>query len=289
MSRKGSYLTTDEAMRIAILEGARGAPFVSPNPQVGCVILDSESRFLSSGYHEVYGGPHAEVNALRGLTEDELQGAHVVVTLEPCAHQGKTPSCAIELTKHKIAKVTYGLKDPNPVVSGKGAEILKNAHIQVNEYLAQETIFQKEIKKDLEELAEIFLCNQIQKKPFVAVKLASSLDGQIALKNGQSQWITGEKSRLYNHYLRACYDALLVGGRTIQLDNPSLNVRYPGLKKQNRVIVLDPKAAVLNRLEDFELAKIHKKENLLFVLDEQLKNSYSDRKDIHLVFVPLII
>lgn len=294
MPNKGSYLTVDEAMRIAISEGAKGAPFVSPNPQVGCVILDAEGRFLSSGYHEVYGGPHAEINALRGLSESELNGAHVVVTLEPCAHQGKTPSCARELTQYPIAKVTYGVKDPNPLVSGQGAEILKKSNIEVVEYSSTEnklvlnSLVQKEVLKDLEELAEIFFWNQRQKKTFVAIKLASSLDGQIALKNGQSQWITGEKSRLYNHYLRACYDAILVGGRTIQLDNPSLNVRYPGLKKQNKVIILDPQAKVLNQIESYDLIKVHKKENLLFVLSEDLKTQFSERKDLQIIFNPLI-
>ena len=148
-------MTDLEAMKKAIAEAYQGASFVSPNPLVGCVILDKVGNFLNSGYHNTYGGPHAEVNAFAGLTLEQLKDAHVIVTLEPCAHQGKTPSCAKTLAALPIKKITYGLMDPNPLVAGQGAEILKAAGKEV-------TIF-NELQTELEELCEVFLMNQREK------------------------------------------------------------------------------------------------------------------------------
>ena len=225
-------MNLDQAMQLAISEALKGAPFVSPNPKVGCVILDSQGELLSTGYHKKFGEAHAEIEALKNLNPDQLKGAHLIVTLEPCAHEGKTPSCAKTLAKLPIKKVTFGLVDPNPLVAGQGAKILKEAGIEVEEY-------QGILKADLEEVCEEFLWNFRQKKVFVAVKIAQSLDGKIALLNGESKWITGPDSRQKVHELRAQYDAVLVGKNTILIDNPSLDIRHPKIQKENKVVVLD--------------------------------------------------
>lgn len=254
-------MTVLEAMKLAIAEALKGAPFVSPNPLVGCVILDSAGNFLSSGYHQIYGGPHAEVNALAGLSAQQLKDAHVIVTLEPCAHQGKTPSCAKALASLPIKKITYGLIDPNPLVAGQGAEILKSAGKEVSLF--------SDLQIELEELCEVFLMNQRKNKIFVAVKVATSLDGQMALQSGESQWITGEKARQHAHYLRSFYDAVMVGAGTIQKDNPSLNIRHPDVKKENKVVVLDPQGLQLKNFSNLRMAQTHDPKNIFWCVSEE--------------------
>jgi diaminohydroxyphosphoribosylaminopyrimidine deaminase/5-amino-6-(5-phosphoribosylamino)uracil reductase len=234
-------------MLLAIKEGKRGAGFVSPNPLVGCVILDRDGRLLSKGYHARLGEAHAEVNALNQIEDpNRLDGAHVYITLEPCAHEGRTPSCAKTLSHLPIAAVTFGLQDPNPLVSGKGAEILRAAGKKVEVF--------SELQNELEDLAEIFLTNMKSRRPFVAVKVGASLDGKIALPDGSSQWITGEKSREHVQYLRGCYDAVLTGVGTFLRDNPRLNSRHPSFaQKKQKVILLDPSGKSFSRLKDSNL------------------------------------
>lgn len=267
----GTAMTVTQAMKLAISEAGKGAPYASPNPMVGSVVLDAQGKFLASGYHEIYGGPHAEVNAVKNLSENELQGAHVVVTLEPCAHEGKTPSCAKMLAKLPVKKVTFGLIDPNPLVAGQGAKILEAAGIEAVVYADADKMVDAEMKRALEEACEAFLWNFRQKKVFVSLKMASSLDGQVALKNGESQWITGPESREQVHYLRSCYDAILVGKGTVQFDNPSLNIRHPKIQKTNKVIVLDGEADLLKKFSELKLAQVHKHENIFWCVAEELK------------------
>jgi diaminohydroxyphosphoribosylaminopyrimidine deaminase/5-amino-6-(5-phosphoribosylamino)uracil reductase len=235
----GDLLNADQAMALAIQCAYNGAPFVSPNPAVGCVILNAQGKLLAKGHHEFFGGPHAEVNALKNLSHEDLKSAQVFVTLEPCAHEGKTPSCAKALAQLPIAKVVFGLVDPNPLVSGQGAEILRQAGIVVEEFEPR-TKQQKKIKTELEEVCEVFLHNFRHKQVFTTIKMATSLDGQMALSNGQSQWITGSQARQHAHYLRSCYDALVVGRKTIENDDPQLNIRHPDVQKNNRIVILDP-------------------------------------------------
>lgn len=263
----GQKLSLDEAMKLAIDEAYLGATRVSPNPLVGCVVLDSSGGFLSKGHHEFYGGPHAEVNALKNLTPDQLKGAHVLVTLEPCAHEGKTPSCAKAIAKLPVSKVTFGLVDPNPLVAGQGADILRAAGIQAEVFHSED----RTLMSELELVCEAFLWNFRHKKPFVTVKIASSLDGQIALKNGESQWITGPESREYVHYLRACHDAVLVGRGTVVADNPSLNVRHPQYQKNNKVVVLDPDLDLLATWTSYKLADVHEEKNVFWCVAEESK------------------
>ncbi len=249
----GDHLTDDQAMALAIHVAQDGAPYVSPNPLVGCTILNSENKLISTGFHQKYGEAHAEINAIKNLSAQDLENIKVFVTLEPCAHEGKTGSCAKKLIQYKIKKVIFGLVDPNPLVAGQGAAILRSAGIEAEEY-------QGPLKNDLEDLCEVFLKNFREKKTFVALKVASSLDGQIALSTGESQWVTTPESREYVHELRSWYDAILVGSNTIQIDNPSLNIRHLRIQKETKLIILDPESKLAGKKYKFQDA--HKSENI---------------------------
>jgi diaminohydroxyphosphoribosylaminopyrimidine deaminase/5-amino-6-(5-phosphoribosylamino)uracil reductase len=256
-------------MQLAINEALKGAPYVSPNPKVGCVVLDANGKLISTGYHTRYGQPHAEVEAIKKLSSEQLRGAHVIVTLEPCAHEGKTPSCAKMLSTLPIKKVTFGLVDPNPLVAGQGAEILRAAGIEVEEY-------QGPLKEKLEETCEEFLWNFRQKKVFVALKVAQSLDGKIALTNGQSKWITGDESRIKAHELRAQYDATLVGKNTVLVDDPGLDIRHLAIKKENKIVILDHSGEVLSKKNQLKLFKIHGPENIFILNSKTLEEALSE-------------
>ncbi len=265
---KGDVITAEEAIKLAIEIAVEGAPFVSPNPLVGCVIVSESHHYLASGFHRRYGQAHAEIEALKNLDLSELRNAIMYVTLEPCAHEGKTGSCAKKIATLPVKKVIYGRVDPNPLVSGQGAEILKLAGIEAVEY-------QGPHKTDLSELCEIFLKNFSQKKIFVAAKIASSLDGQIALKNYESKWITSPESREYVHELRSYYDATLVGRNTIEVDNPSLNIRHPKIEKTNKIIVLDGQGEILRKVKDgqsYRFLSANKKENIYFAVHKKIEN-----------------
>lgn len=272
---RGTQLTPEQAMQLAISEAYKGATRVSPNPLVGAVVLDAQGNFLSSGYHEYYGGPHAEVNALKNLNSAELKGAQVYVTLEPCAHEGKTPSCAKMMARLPLAKVIFGLIDPNPLVAGQGAEILRQAGISAELFSSQDTLLNQQIHNQLEEVCEAFLWNFRHKKIFVALKMASSLDGQVALRNGESQWITGEKSREFVHFLRASYDAILVGKGTVEFDNPSLNIRHPDIQKKNKVVVIDGEGKLLPNYANLKISKAHEPQDVFWCVSSQIQDQIS--------------
>lgn len=270
-------LSPSEAMALAITEGKRGAGFVSPNPLVGCVILDRNFEFLSSGFHARLGDLHAEASALQQISDrSRLEGAHIFVTLEPCAHEGRQPSCAKTLAALPIASVTYGLKDPNPKVSGQGETILLEAGKKVVEFPLMQT--------ELEELAEIFLLNMKLKRPFVSVKIASSMDGQVALKDGTSQWITGETARDSVQGLRGVYDAVLTGVGTFLKDDPRLNSRDPRYKdRPQRVVLLDPEGLSLSRLATSNLLKVRSLKDIWLVT----KPGLSAPDGVHHLTLPL--
>ncbi len=255
----------DRAMELAINEARRGAGFVSPNPLVGCVILDSKGEELSRGFHPKLGKDHAEVDALKKIKDKKLlEGAHMVVTLEPCAHDGRTPSCANAIKELPLASVTYGLLDPNPLTAGKGAQIISASGIHCQEYLGD--------KIPLEELAEQFLINQRMDRAFISLKVASSIDGQMALSDGSSKWITSEQSRALAHHLRATHDGILVGRKTFEVDNPSLNIRHDEFPdKRNKVIVLDPKGKTKNLIEGSNIHKHHPPEDIFIVTEESVE------------------
>lgn len=260
----GAPLTPEQAMHLAMSEAYKGAAHVSPNPLVGAIVVDQNHAFVSAGHHEIYGGPHAEVNALKDVPAAKLQQATVYVTLEPCAHEGKTPSCAKMMAKLPLKKVVYGLMDPNPVVAGQGAKILENAGIATEDFSQTHP----ELLADLEEVCEAFLWNFRLGKVFVSAKVAQSLDGQTGLRTGESQWITNEKSRLYAHHLRASHDAVLVGRGTMQIDNPSLNVRHPEITKTNKIVVIDPTAKLMHEASQLRVLRIHDAKNIFWCVGE---------------------
>jgi diaminohydroxyphosphoribosylaminopyrimidine deaminase/5-amino-6-(5-phosphoribosylamino)uracil reductase len=252
-------LTPKEAMSVAIEEGRQGAGFVSPNPLVGCVILDRDGNLIGKGYHAKLGALHAEMHALSQVKDrGRLEGAHMYVTLEPCAHEGRQPSCAKALAALPIASVTYGLEDPNPKVSGEGAAILRRAGKQVTRCT--------ELQDELEELAEIFLVNMREQRPFVSVKVASSLDGKIALADGSSQWITGESARGHVQSLRGFYDAVLTGMGTYRRDNPRLNSRDPRFASlPQKLVLLDPRGESAETLAGSNLLTVRRPQDVYVV------------------------
>jgi hypothetical protein len=203
-----------EYMKKALQLAALARGYTTPNPVVGCVIV-KDGKIAGTGYHQKAGTPHAEVWALEEAG-DAAAGATVYVTLEPCAHYGRTPPCARTLVKHKVSKVVIAMLDPNPLVAGKGAAILRQAGIAVEVgLLSQEAAY----------LNEVFIKNMLTQMPFIAIKLAQSLDGCIATKTGHSQWITNTWSRQQGHYLRSIYDGIVVGINTVLADNPLLTCR----------------------------------------------------------------
>lgn len=257
-------LTLDQAMQMAIEEAYKGAALVSPNPKVGCVILNSKGQLLAKGHHKKYGGPHAEIEALQRLSDQQLKDAHVIVTLEPCAHEGKTPSCAKKLSHLQVRKVTYGLVDPNPLVAGQGHQILAQAGIATE-------LYQGPLTQDLEDVCEEFLVNFREKRIFVAMKVAQSLDGHIALQNGTSQWITGLESREQVQKIRSYYDAVLVGYETLMKDNPSLNVRLEGVEKENWAVILAEPEQAQKIPRDFKVFQSRATERVI-ILGGDLKH-----------------
>ena len=228
MNRKnGDFLSYDEKyMRLAMQLAGNAIGRTSPNPLVGAVIV-KDNRIVGCGWHRKAGTPHAEVHALNQAGE-LAQGADVYVTLEPCAHYGKTPPCAKALVKAKVKNVYGGLLDVNPKVAGKGFKILEDAGIHV-EY----GFLQDELRKQ----NEVFFKWIEHKKPFIVLKAAMTLDGKIATATGQSKWITNETSRAYGYKLRDIYDGIMVGINTVIEDNPMLTARVDGGKNPIRIVV----------------------------------------------------
>ncbi len=204
----------------------KGRGYVSPNPMVGCVIV-KDNKIIGEGYHARYGEEHAEANAIKNATES-VEDATLYVNLEPCVHYGKTPPCVDLIIESKIKRVVIGTIDPNPLVNGKGIEKLRQAGIEV-----KVGVLENESKK----LNEAFFKYITQKIPFVALKIAQTIDAKIADIEGNSKWITSEQSLHYVHQLRNEYDAVLIGSRTAKLDNPNLTVRLVEGRNPFRVIL----------------------------------------------------
>ena len=207
--------TIDEFyMKMAIDLANAGISTTSPNPKVGCVIV-RDGEIIGQGSHLVFGGAHAEVNALINAKND-IEKSTVYTTLEPCSHQGKTPSCAKMLIEQNVSRVVIGLIDPNPVVNSQGVKMLQNEGIEVTTGI---------LDKDCRWLNRGFLRSIKLKRPWVTIKVAMSIDGKIALSDGSSKWITSSESRQKVHILRSENDAILTGVGTILADNPELTVR----------------------------------------------------------------
>ncbi|MGH2634791.1 MAG: bifunctional diaminohydroxyphosphoribosylaminopyrimidine deaminase/5-amino-6-(5-phosphoribosylamino)uracil reductase RibD [Actinomycetota bacterium] len=212
---------SDEAyIERAIGLAQRGRGMVSPNPVVGAVVVSHDGRMVGEGWHEGPGRPHAEIVALTDAGE-AARGATLYTSLEPCDHFGRTPPCTRAIVEAGIARVVAGMRDPNPVVDGRGFDRLRANGIEVREgVLATEAARQN----------EAFAKHVRTGLPFVVWKMAASLDGKVAARDGSSRWITGEAARADVHRLRAWSDAIVVGSRTALNDDPSLTVRQPGYR-----------------------------------------------------------
>jgi diaminohydroxyphosphoribosylaminopyrimidine deaminase/5-amino-6-(5-phosphoribosylamino)uracil reductase len=217
MRRPGEFTDLDRAAMARAIELAqRGLETTHPNPRVGCVLTDGH-QIVGEGWHERAGQPHAEINALNAAGP-RAEGATAYVTLEPCSHHGRTPPCVEALIAARVAKVIFALQDPNPLVSGRGAEALRGAGVVVDSGL---------LAAEAADLNPGFLKRMRSGRPWVRVKLAMSLDGRTALANGASQWITGPEAREDVHHWRARSSAIMTGIGTVLADDPRLDVRLP--------------------------------------------------------------
>lgn len=232
LSMNKSPNTDERWMLEALLLAEKGKGDVSPNPLVGCVIIDLNGEKIGEGYHKKLGKPHAEVNAIASVKDKrKLKGATVYVTLEPCSHTGKTPPCADMLTTFPLKKVVIAMKDPNPKVNGSGILTLKNSGIEVEVGV---------LEKEAEKLNEFFIYHQMFGRPFITLKIAQTADGFLAASDGDSQWISGKQSRKRVHVWRGEYDAVMVGRTTAMADNPSLTVRHVSGRQPKRVVLDGP-------------------------------------------------
>jgi len=224
-----------EHMLRALNLAKQGEGAVSPNPMVGCVLV-KDGQIVGEGYHQVYGGPHAEINALKAAGKN-AEGATVYVTLEPCCHVGHTGPCTAALIAANVAGVVVAMRDPNPLVAGNGIELLRKAGIHVVE---------GEYEEEARFLNEKYLTRVEKKRPWVIAKWAMTLDGKIASRTGSSQWISSDASRLRTHQLREQADAILVGSGTVFKDDPCLTVRLPGktMRRHPLRIILNSSASI---------------------------------------------
>ena len=213
-------------MRRALELAAQGRGSVEPNPMVGCVIARG-AEIIGEGWHRIYGGVHAEVDALK-LAADRAAGATMYVTLEPCCHQGKTPPCTKAIIEAGAARVVVAQRDPFPQVAGGGVEQLQRAGIEVEVSL---------LEADARQLNAPYLKLIETGRPWIIAKWAMTLDGKIATRTGSSRWISSEQSREIVHVLRGRVDAIVVGRETALRDDPSLTARPPGPRTALRVVV----------------------------------------------------
>ncbi len=210
------------AMRLALKAKAR----TYPNPMVGAVVVKN-GRIIGRGYHEKAGMSHAEIIALDEAGKN-AKGANLYVTLEPCAHFGRTPPCTDTIIKSRVKEVIVGMVDPNPLNNGRGINMLRKQRIKVRVGFLEDK---------LRKINEVFIKYISKRMPFVTVKVAQSLDGRIATKRGDSKWITSDKSRSFSHRIRSNYDAIMVGVNTILRDNPKLDTWFS--KRHPIKIVVD--------------------------------------------------
>lgn len=221
----GGEYETEDYMRMAIELAQSGCGYVNPNPMVGAVIV-KKGKIIGRGFHEKYGQLHAERNAIADCKESPW-GATMYVTLEPCCHYGKTPPCTQAIIESGIAEVVIGSHDPNPLVAGKGIEILHQNGINVRQGI---------LKEECDKLNEVFFHYIRTHIPFVVMKYAMTMDGKIATCTGKSKWITSEKARQNVHASRLRYSAIMVGVNTVISDDPLLTCRIPGGRNPIRII-----------------------------------------------------
>lgn len=272
----GTYITPGEACTLAASIAYQGCGYVSTNPLVGCVLVDEQHRFLSSGAHMTFGGPHAEANAVSQVKAGATKGGTAYVTLEPCAHTGKTGPCAELLKNLDLKAVYYGHQDPNPLVAGKGLKILEESGVAVHQSMPLKNLSQHALRP--------FMHTIRTKKTFLAMKLATTLDGSYTGGDRQRIEITRTEARSFGHWLRFFYDAIIVGANTLALDNPSLNIRNWSppwtrpdgkVKTAPRPIIIDPKARLL-----YKKWRIISSTKPLWVVDTTLKLEHPEDKEV---------
>ena len=256
-------------MKVAINYARHGIGLTGKNPSVGCVIV-KDNQICGIGRTSNNGRPHAEENALL-ISGSKSKGATLYVTLEPCAHYEKFTPCIEKILLASIKKVVIACNDPDPRTNGKGIKYLISNGIDVKNGC---------LENEAEELIQGFRKRTIYKKPFVTTKIASSLDSKIALSNGKSKWITGPNTRRLMHLYRLRNDAILTGVNTVNVDNPQLNCRLPGLKKYSpKIFVLDSKLKI--KLD----SKILENENITIITSEnssKYKNNLLIEKKINI-------
>jgi diaminohydroxyphosphoribosylaminopyrimidine deaminase/5-amino-6-(5-phosphoribosylamino)uracil reductase len=222
-------------MRAALMLARRALGQAWPNPAVGCVVLDRSGQVVGRGWTRPGGRPHAETEALTQAGE-QARGGTAYVTLEPCAHHGQTPPCAQALIDASIARVVAAVEDPDARVSGRGLDLLRRAGIAVTSDVC---------KEEAQDINFGFFTRLRHGRPMVTLKLATSLDGRIALASGESRWITDEAARRRGHWLRATHDAVLIGAGTALSDDPQLTCRLPGLEHRSPIrVLIDPNLRV---------------------------------------------
>ncbi len=214
-------------MKRAVTLALKGVGHVSPNPLVGAVIIKND-EVVAEGWHHKFGGKHAEIDAIDNAIGIDLTGSTLVINLEPCSHHGKTPPCTTAIIEKKFSKAIIGIKDPNPLIIGKGIDILINAGIEVISGV---------LENECRWLNRFFIKHITTEFPYVILKAAQSIDGCIATSKGESRWISGEESRKRTHHLRAFVDAVIIGRRTAEIDNPTLTVRDVTGRNPYRVIL----------------------------------------------------
>jgi diaminohydroxyphosphoribosylaminopyrimidine deaminase/5-amino-6-(5-phosphoribosylamino)uracil reductase len=259
-------MTQEEYMKLTINLAKKGMGKTSPNPLVGAVVVKND-QIIGKGYHKRFGEPHAEVNALKACT-DKAKDATLYVNLEPCCHYGKTPPCTDTIKKNGIKKVVCATLDPNPQVNGKGIKTLREGGIEVDLGILEE-----EAKK----LNEIYLKFITTGLPFVILKVAQTLDGKIATKLGDSNWITQEDSRRFVHSLRSRVDAVLVGADTVRRDDPELTIH--NAKGENPIrIILDSPGKISN---DAKVIKENKNgKTIIATTNQKIKEKFKEKAEI---------
>ncbi len=233
-------MNDEQWMKRALRLAEAGKGRTSPNPMVGAVLV-KRGKMVGEGYHARIGEAHAEIVALR-QAGNKARGAVLYVNLEPCTHYGRTPPCVPQVIKAGVKRVVIGMEDPNPVVNGKGIEALKKVGLEIKVGV---------LEKESQSLNEAFCKYILKKQPFVALKVAATLDGKVATRNGDSKWISGEASRRFVHKVRDQVDGVLVGIGTILRDDPLLTARRKEGREPYR-IVLDSRLKIPEEAKVFE-------------------------------------
>lgn len=272
-------MTSEEYLHTAFLLAKRAnSRDIRPNPFVGAIIVDQNGEIIGEGYHQKAGEAHAEVIAINNalLKTNDLSKFTLYVTLEPCSHVGKTPPCTSLILEHKIPKVVLGSMDPNPLVSG--AALLTDRGVNVEIYILPEIV----------ELNNIFNINQLNKRPKYILKAATTLNGKIADRFGNSKWISNEKSRAYVHQiLRSNADAILTTAKTVIKDNASMNIRLPASEpRELNLIIIDKQLDILKE-ENKSLGIFYQRNKTKIYLVSNTTYPYSLPENVEIINVEI--